>query len=306
MEAKIAYHKQMNILKSSSSGGVFFALAQKVIRENGIVYGAAFATDGSVFHKKICEKSELGQLLGSKYVESSLGNALNEIKAEASLGKNILFAGTPCQVAAVRKYVETNKLENVFLVDFVCHGTPEKRFWKDYLEKLQQQYGKIIGQINFRDQRNGWRNYGTSIEFEKKKYYKSHYRDEYMYYFLKDYLLKDSCYHCPFRQQKEKASDVTLADAWQAPRNKEGTSLVFINTEKGNNFFENIRNELVVVGSVEVPDSTEISGRLEKKAEFLKDYEQWGFSKKLKKKYMSGKEYYINIMKSIYSKFVKR
>ena len=308
MEGIIAYHNQSNILKKSSSGGAFYALAQEVLRQQGVVFGAAFDSDGMVYHKCVENTEELFSLMGSKYVESRLEKTLFELKEQANAGRKVLFSGTPCQIKAVRKYMGTEKIndQNVLLVDFICHGTPEKRFWQDYLEMLQKRYGKLIGEISFRDKRNGWRNYGIRAAFEKKEYYKSRYLDEYMFYFLNDYLLKDGCYQCPFRKQEEKASDITLADAWQAPKNSEGTSLIFPNTDKGKRSIDEIKDQIEIETVIEVPDTTEISGSREKKEQFVRDYEKWGFSGKLKRKYMYGKKYYINVLKSVYSKLIKR
>ena len=308
MKGIIAYNKKDDIINNSSSGGVFYELANYIIMKDGIVFGASFDESGMVNHIGIDNSEEISLLQGSKYVESSLENTLIEMKEAAEQGRDVLFCGTPCQIKAVSHFIETNSLdrEKILLVDFICHGTPEKKYWKDYLNYLTKKNGKLVGEINFRDKRNGWKNYGLSIEFSEKKYYKSHYVDEYMFYFLNDYLLKDACFNCNFRSQSKKASDITLGDAWQMASNKKGCSLVSVNTEYGEKVFNSISEKMSIISSSEIEDVNNISGTLDKKKTFINDYEQYGFSKQLKKKYMSGKRYYINVLKSVYSRFFKR
>ena len=61
--------------------------------------------------------------------------------------------------------------------------------------------------------------------------------------FDSNYILRPSCYCCKFRGPS-KNSDITIADFWKVQRvcpeifNKNGTSLVFIHSKKGQELFD--------------------------------------------------------------------
>lgn len=59
----------------SSSGGVFTLLAREVIRQGGVVFGAAFDEALHVEHIGAFDESELSGMRGSKYVQSDAADA---------------------------------------------------------------------------------------------------------------------------------------------------------------------------------------------------------------------------------------
>ena len=110
----------------SASGGVFAELAKKVLREGGIVFGAAMSfTDGvpTVHHVKVDSEKDLYRLQGSKYVQSDCQGIYADIKKALSANKVVLFSGTPCQVASLKRFVGNKYSDgNLILVDIICHG----------------------------------------------------------------------------------------------------------------------------------------------------------------------------------------
>lgn len=48
-------------------------------------------------------------------------------------GRNVLFSGTSCQVAGLRKYLGKD-YDNLFCLDIVCHGVPSPQVWTEYLK----------------------------------------------------------------------------------------------------------------------------------------------------------------------------
>ena len=87
----------------SSSGGIFSILAEKILHKGGIVVGASLFDDGYVMHTAIYSEDNLQKLRGSKYVQSIISNQLyDQIRKALKDGREVLFCGTPCQVAAMR------------------------------------------------------------------------------------------------------------------------------------------------------------------------------------------------------------
>lgn len=101
-----AKHSSEAIRKQSSSGGVFYALAQTIINQGGVVYGCAFDESHKAQHIRCETMDEVVRCMGSKYLQSDLGDSLEKAKEDINAGRNVLFTGTPCQVAAVRTVCE--------------------------------------------------------------------------------------------------------------------------------------------------------------------------------------------------------
>ena len=143
--------------QDSSSGGVFSALAEKVLCEGGVVFGAAFDDGLRLQHIKVDDSSMLGHLRGSKYVQSDVGDIYRQVKDELSEGRKVLFSGTPCQVAGLHNFLGKDYPE-LFTVDLACHGVPSPKVWDRY---VREKGDGLLG-VKFRDKSDGWRKYNIA------------------------------------------------------------------------------------------------------------------------------------------------
>ena len=98
------YSKDDATVRSSSSGGVFGELAAHVLDGGGCVFGAV-ARDGRIYHTRADCPEEVEPMKGSKYVQSDVGDCYRQARRELARGRQVLFTGTPCQVAAARPVV---------------------------------------------------------------------------------------------------------------------------------------------------------------------------------------------------------
>ncbi|MBO4590072.1 MAG: Coenzyme F420 hydrogenase/dehydrogenase, beta subunit C-terminal domain [Bacteroidaceae bacterium] len=221
----------------SSSGGAFVKLAEMVLQEGGVVFGACFDNHFEVEHSYVEETSSLGKLLGSKYVQSKMGDCFQKVKQFLEIGRKVLFSGTPCQVAGLKSFLG-HEFENLIAVDIVCHGVPSPLVWRKYLESLG---ARDISSVSFRNKRDGWTKYRIRIcdAIEQKEVVDECYLDNvFMKGFLKNFYLRPSCYKCPAKGGRS-CSDITIGDYWGVEKqhpaffDEKGVSLVLANTEKG-------------------------------------------------------------------------
>ena len=208
------------------------------IEKQAVIYGAAFDDDWNVKHIRVNQKEDLKKLYTSKYVQSDMGDNFKTVKADLIGGKEVLFAGTPCQVAGLKYYLGKD-YNNLTTVDFICHGVPSPLVWKCYINEKAASLKSKITDISFRDKKDGWKNYyfmirtsNGNINYEKD-------RDNiYMNGFLKDLYLRPSCYDCKFKTLN-RASDITLADFWGIDKvlpelyDERGVSLCWTSSKKG-------------------------------------------------------------------------
>jgi len=231
------------VRKDSSSGGMFHLLAEQVLEQGGMVFGAAFDEKWEVHHVGITEEKDIARLRVSKYVQSRVEE--NYRKAEAALraGQKVLFVGTPCQAAALKQYLG-KEYENLLLVDFVCHGVPSPKIWRKYLA-LRAKNINEIDSISFRYKNLSWERYLLAIFFKKANKYLAAdvAADIYMRGFLANLYLRPSCSVCKFCN-RNRPTDITLADYWGVAQEEPdmfddgGTTLCFIHSTKGQQVFD--------------------------------------------------------------------
>lgn len=220
----------------------------------GVCSGVVFGKDHKIEHALAYTKEQRDSFRGSKYVQSDIGNIYNKISREIQSGNLVLFTGTPCQVAGLRTYLAGLRLNDKFLItnDVVCHGVPSPRLWKDYIEFLQKKYKSKLTKFNFRDKNIGWRGYNIRAEFENGVVAgNGKITRVFTNLFLKDVMLRPSCYYCPYAQLG-RCSDITIGDFWGIEKiipnfsDNEGISMVFLNTDKGCIIFDSCNDSLKV------------------------------------------------------------
>ena len=247
-----AWHQNSAIRAESSSGGVFTALADDVLVRQGVVAGAAFDQGFKVRHITIQNKSDLSRLRGSKYVQSEMNDAfLLHIRNQLKQKQTILFSGTPCQVAGLRHFLQRT-YDNLFCCDIICHGVPSPLLLAKYAQHVNAK-GKQLASIGFRDKATGWKKFSVRQYFTKGgTKLQPMFADPYMAAFLRNYALRESCYQCQFTTT-QRWGDLTIADFWQVAKvypeydqDDLGTSLVFVNTEKGRLWLKACRTNLFI------------------------------------------------------------
>lgn len=235
-KAYASFNKNDEIRIKSSSGGIFSVIATDIIKNNGVVYGAAFDENFDVVHICVENKSQLYKLRGSKYVQSNLNNTYKQIKEKLLEGKQVLFSGTPCQVSGLKSFLGKD-YDNLFCIDLICHGVPSPKVWKKYIQEISN--GKRISDFTFRDKSDGWKESNLVCKFENGREYREKYQDnKYIKGFIKNCFLRPSCYSCN-NKTLNRCSDLTLADFWGIENIlpnldcSKGISLILVHTDKG-------------------------------------------------------------------------
>lgn len=180
---------------------------------------------------------------------SDYAGTFKAIEDDLQTGRKVLFSGLPCQVAGLHAYLKKD-FQNLYVIDCICHGAPSREVWNEYLQELSK--GRKIKFVNFRSKKNGWVNYCLIVKFDDgTQYTGDHNKDPYMRGFIDNLTLREACYHCKFKGTRNRQSDITLGDLWGAeelvPRlfDDKGTSLLIVNSKKGQMLLEIIKDEIV-------------------------------------------------------------
>ena len=316
--AYACYNKNEEELKHSSSGGMFILLAKEILKRNGVVFGAYLDKNYNVQHGYIENKKDIKIFMGSKYVQSNIGETYRNVKYFLEKERYVLYTGTPCQIEGLKTYLGKD-YDKLYTQDIICHGVPSPLVWEKYKEYRKNMDKNNPIKINFRDKNNGWNDFSMSFIYKNDKYIASHNGDLFMNAFLKNTILRDSCYKCNFKN-KYRISDITLADYWGVNEvepqmmNDSGVSLVLVNSSKGRELFRLIKNNIIyketnLDEAIKYNPSFSNSSKMDKNRDkFFKNINKIDFAE-LVKKYTSKSSIYkqiINKCKKIIKTIIKK
>lgn len=233
-----------DVRMQSSSGGIFSHLAEKVICEGGVVFGARFNNEWQVEHSYTEDIEGLSDFRGSKYVQSVLGNTYKETEKFLKEGRKVLYSGTPCQIAGLKRYLRKG-YDNLLTVECVCHSVPSPLVWRKFLDLHRN--GRTVKHVNFRDKSTGWNNYKYSlvIDYENGDKEIIPGGQPYMKALVANLSARPSCSNCKARDGKSGA-DLSLGDFWgvwniipQLDDNK-GTTIIITYNNKGLKYLDDV------------------------------------------------------------------
>lgn len=224
-------------LLKSSSGGIFILLAKAVVLSGGVVFGAKYDEKWNVIHAYAETEGAIKDFMGSKYVQSRIGNTYKKAKVFLEEGRPVLFSGTSCQIVALKRFLR-REYDNLLTVDVVCHGVPSPKVWRSYLEHINPQH-KTITYVNMRDKSRGWSRYSYVFKSNENSLYDDYAANSiYLKGFINNLFLRPSCFTCPAKKGKVN-SDITLGDCWgyeymcKEMFDDKGLSTIVCHTTKG-------------------------------------------------------------------------
>ncbi len=232
-QAYIGWSLSDSNLKESASGGIFIELAISFLKTcpKSVVYGATWDQDKEqVVHKYTDRICELVQFQNSKYLQSNTINIYKSVKEHLQQDYNVLFSGTPCQIAGLSNYIPLNLKEKLYTIEIICHGVPSY----DLLKSSKDFYrSKKI--TSFRTKKDGWKvSQKCTYQLSESQYVTPPKGDDVFYgMYLSEYFLRPSCSHCTYANLP-RIADVTIGDYWRNDMNTndKGTSLFYINNKR--------------------------------------------------------------------------
>ncbi|MBQ7461632.1 MAG: Coenzyme F420 hydrogenase/dehydrogenase, beta subunit C-terminal domain [Bacteroidaceae bacterium] len=258
-----AINDKESIRLDSSSGGLFSLFAEECIVHGCTIFGARFSPTWSVVHEGTNRIEDIPLYRGCKYVQSEMRHCYKEAEAILKKGKPVMFVGTPCQIAGLNHFLG-KAYDRLLTVDFICHGVPSPAVWKWYINDVARKFVRssilnsilylynplrVIKSIEFRSKKSGWKQYCFVVKtkgMHGQTLTEVHYKNAYMRAFLTNLCLRPSCYNCKSKEGRSR-SDLTIADFWNVHKvidgfdDDKGTSLVLVNTEKGEEVFNSLK-----------------------------------------------------------------
>ena len=249
-----ASHMNNDVLKKSSSGGIFTALTDKWFSEYGekaVVYGCILDESLKAKHVRATNLHERNKMCGSKYISSDTSGIYKNVSEDLINGYYVIFSGTPCQNAGLKSFLKAVNVDGsgrLLTVELICHGVGSNSFFEEYIKKLEKKYKNKAIDCSFRAKSAPGKAENMKVLFENNKSYISpSTRYDWFYSaYLKNYLLRPSCFACRFAKT-ERNSDICIGDNWkdfngnQSPKH---LSTVIVSTELGNEWFSKCSDKL--------------------------------------------------------------
>lgn len=247
-------NKNLNIRMESSSGGIFTLLSENTLNKGGVVFGACFNEKLEVIHSFTETIDGLAKFRGPKYVQSQIGGSYHKAKEFLKRGKEVLFSGTPCQIAGLKSFLNKD-YDNLICVDVVCHGVPSPFVFKKYLDNIEKKYDDKVMSFNFKDKKDGWKKYRNTTKYKTGRVVSQYgYESLFMKGFLDDIYIRPACFNC-HNKYPNYSSDITLGDYWgiqtKYPEfdDDKGVSLVLVHSKSGLEIFKLLSNKMEFIKS---------------------------------------------------------
>ena len=246
----VAEHKSIDVVFSSTTGGMFSALAEVMYAQHGYVGGAIHNEDFSVSHFISNKKDDLKRLRRSKDLQSNAEGFYKNVSNILKQGEKVLVCGVPCQIAGLKAFLG-KEYENLITVDLVCLGVNSPKVWRKYLDSIEEKYGSKIVETENKSKEYGWHNLTQKFTFENgEEAFDTIGTSSFIKGFIHTHLYcRPSCYECKFKGFP-RVADISIGDFWgiekhDPSQNKNmGTSLVLINTQKGREYFERVKKRI--------------------------------------------------------------
>lgn len=272
----------------SQSGGAFSVITESILKENGVIYGVTFDENFEVRFGRADIKEDCEKMYGSKYMQAKVDLTYRNVEKDLS-DRKVLFAGTPCQVSGLKKYLQSKKVstDKLYTIDLICHGVPSVLVWRKIKKMAEEKVGKIQ-QVIWRDKNVGGWGSNISSFYGREKYT----TDAFFNIFWTNLCLRESCYSCSYTTF-DRCGDITIGDAWGVKENdpdfadSRGVSLMLVNSSKGQELFRSIEDKIdhkaVDISKYAQPNMKHPSKPHRDAAEFWRDYKSKSFSFIIKK-----------------------
>lgn len=235
----------------STSGGIFYVLAQEMIAQGGVIAACKYSSDyKSAYHTMGDTVTDLEAFKGSKYFQSDTEGIYKRVKEELEQGGKVLFCGAPCQVAGINRYIGIGE-PNLITVDFICRGINSPRVFKKYVDECEKHHGAAVKKVHLKNKNKGWTRLGTYMEFQNgRQYYRDKVTDPWVNGYVRgDLFMRPCCSECKYKE-KIRIADISIGDFWGLPGTKEdlfkGISVILVNTPKGAEYLDLVKDKLFI------------------------------------------------------------
>ena len=247
--AYLCFSNDPEIRKNSSSGGIFYPLAQAILAQDGYVVGVRMNKKFQALYDIADDDEGVRAFRYSKYVEPQDNDIFAKTLTALKTGKPVLFTGTPCKIAGLKAFLGDRVYSNLVTVDLLCNSMPSPLVLREWLKLKEKKQGSKLTGFQFRSPKmpftqkaNEYRYANGTEEIVKNS------DDLFKKAFSRGIIQRKSCYACEFTRDN-KIADLTIGDFWGYKEHydgdgSDGVSCLKVNTPSGAALFERVKSAL--------------------------------------------------------------
>lgn len=237
--------KAKDEIRSKASSGGFVPVLENFLSEQNkaFVYGVVWNEDFEAIHVEESDPKLFAKFRGSKYVQSNTSGVYSRVKNRLKENKNVLFVGTPCQIAGLKAYLGNTDISKLITVDLVCHGVSSSKVLRKFLNDNEIKISDV-DDIKFRDKKTSWYP-SLAISFKDQSSKNFGLQNSFMKGFNPCLLQRKSCGTCPYACVPRQG-DFSCGDFWGVNKfhpdfDNRGTSFVLVNSNRAKIYFDLLR-----------------------------------------------------------------
>jgi len=232
---RTAFSLDQDIRRQGSSGGVVSALCTYLLESGTVDFVAQTVVSATDPLKNVLQKSrnreDVLRAAGSRYAPSA---PLENIRELLETGERFAFVGKPCDVAALRRYLDIHPeyyKQVKLLISFMCAGVPSIKGTYEVLEKMGADKNQLA---SFRYRGDGWPGKARAVQHNGQVFemdYNSSWGE------ILGRKVQFRCKLCP--DGTGEFADVVCADAWYGKdgypdfTERDGRSMLLTRTKLG-------------------------------------------------------------------------
>ncbi len=229
----------------SGAGGVFSLLAEFILDDGGVVFGAALDENLRVRHTAITSKADIHRLRGPKPVQSDISDSYRLVRHHLERGRRVLFTGTPCQVDGLYRYLGEHP-EKLLTADILCGGVASPGVWEQLVRSMAYIKQKKPLSVSFCAKLDGEKDRRFRVEFEGGSAYDAPLaKSEFGCGLHRRLFLRPACHTCPYTKC-DRVGDLSIGHYRGLPKDfapeeqRKGISLLLVNSVKGAHMFDTL------------------------------------------------------------------
>lgn len=240
-----AWNPDASVRQASTAGGVFPLLAEYILDEGGVVFGAALDQELRVRHIAVKDKAELPRLQGAKPVQSDLGDSFRRVRHYLDQGRRVLFSGTPCQVDGLYHFLGEYP-ERLLTCDVVCSGVSSPGVWGQLVRSMAYIKRQPPVDVCFCGKLPGEKDRRFRVRFAGGAQYDAPFgKSDFGRGLRQRLFLRPACHRCPYTST-DRPADLTLGIYRDPPKDfhpevpRYSISLLLVNSAKGAHYFDTL------------------------------------------------------------------
>lgn len=231
--------------KSGFRAHILEPFCKTMVQNGGVVVAKVSENQLNPEYRIMRTEEELLPFYAGCLTEADIRGAVKCCKDALAEEKQVLFVGSPCDIAAVRSAIPDQE-KKLITLSTNCRGVVSEAAMKKYVEYLENKFESKLLELSFENRLRGFTRPYVFARFENREVsIEPAPQDFFQKAVYAGKLSRPSCYHCMYSGALSKGTDIVLISNRKASvkyREKQTEVLFGVNTEAGRKLIKAMQN----------------------------------------------------------------